>query len=134
MITRRLSPRTSKLVWIPQYFSNLIDFSKSLDIQYFSMNAVDYADVRKFGRDCLEIQPDGLSAKIYGIPIRINRMTPRDVILSYDCSDAIISHVERMEFIDETDSSMSLQFRLGCFPHGAPPGCQLCSVQQVMNL
>lgn len=134
MTTRHLSPHTSKLIWTPQYFSNLIDFSKNLDIQYFSMNAVDYADVRKFGRDCLDIQSDGFSAKIYGVPIRLDRMTPQDVILSCDCSDAVISHVERMEFIDGTDSAMSLQFRLGCFPHGNPPGCQLCSVQQVMSL
>ena len=113
------------LPWHPGYVEELIAKSEEFGIpDRLCLNAKDYADIRKFGRDTLDIIVDqgvlktGLVSHLFGIGIYISRQEIPGIIRIVDDAGKTLMHWNSVVDIDP------------CF--GEIDDCRICLVTQVM--
>lgn len=73
--------------WLPEHLIAALELARSVEEpSSFEMSVVDYADVRKFGRDHLDIESDpdllrtGRMCSLLGTPLYVRRDVPVGVL------------------------------------------------------
>lgn len=90
------------------------------------MNAWNFADIRKFGRDVLDVSTAteemkvGIVGRVYGLVVRVTRAVPKGTLLVHD-GDRCLYHVMRDESEDEIHAG-----------RGEPGECDVCFVYRTM--
>jgi|WetSurMetagenome_2_1015567.scaffolds.fasta_scaffold15073_2 hypothetical protein len=113
------------LPWHSQHIEELLMVAEEFGIpDRVYLNAKDYADIRKFGRDTLDIINDqrilktGLFAHLFGIGIYVSRQETPGIIRVVDRIGKTLTHWNSIVDIDPCPGEIS--------------DCRICLVAQVM--